>query len=341
MMRSIKRLTAALVGLTLTTGAAFAQSQETVVRLNDYPGIGNPMARVMVDQKLCEKQGFRCTLQTIPSAALAMQALLAGSLDVASVGAETGLLAASKGAKVKVFGAALVNTNFFFAVGNHLGPQVTGQKYPEVVKSLKGKRIGVAARGSAAEYQFASLAAGAGLKTEDFTMVAVGGPDTAFAALANKQIDGLLGFEPVAGMCQVLGACTIAVDMRKGEGPKELVALNGASAPNFVRAEFARDNPKVLAGLAAAFAEAEGYFTNPSHFDELVSMTEKYFPMNHPKRKEIISTALQASVGAVRFRIDPKSLQAISDYMQRTGQLPASFDTAGLLLTNYASSKTD
>ncbi len=113
-----------LAGLSLLTGAASCMAQASLggggetVRINDYPGIGNPLGRIVVAKQLCEKYGLKCTLQTIPGAPLAMQALIGGSIDVSGAAAEVGLQAAAKGADLKVIGNALRDSNFFLVAGN-------------------------------------------------------------------------------------------------------------------------------------------------------------------------------------------------------------------------------
>lgn len=320
--------------LLFISGVSHAADEMPVVRINDFPGVGNPMARVLVDEKICERHGLTCTLQTIPSASLAIQALVGGSIDVASAGADSGLLAAARGMSLKVLGNALADTNFFLATAKHVHADIRDANYPAVMHQLKGKKIGVAARGSAAEHQFAALARGAGMSTDDFTMVAVGGPDTAYSALQHKQVDALLAFEPVAAFCTVLDTCNVAIDMRKGQGPKELIDLNGAAAPNFIRAEYAEKNPKIVAALEAAFKDAEKYYTNAEKWDTVVSITQRRFPINNPKADEIIETALRNTQESVRFTLEPQALQQMADFLYRTKQIKSPLDTRTLLLSD-------
>lgn len=315
--------------LSVFMGAASAQDRP-VVRLNDYPGLGNPMARILVDEKICEKHGLTCTLQTIPSASLAVQALVGGTIDVASAGADSGILAASRGMNLKVLGNALANTNFFLAVGKHVNAAAQG--YPAIMETLRGKKIGVAARGSPAEYQFAALARGAGMKPGDFTIIAVGGPDTAYPALMHKQVDALLAFEPVAAFCEVLDQCVVGVDMRKGQGPAELVKLNGAAAPNWVRADYASKHPQVIQALNAAFLEAEKYYAEPEKWQTVIDVTKRRFPLDNPKADALIKQALDNTRASVRFALNPDSLQAMADFLYDTGQLDKRFDTTTLLM---------
>ncbi|MGJ7524018.1 hypothetical protein ACSFA0_26380 [Variovorax sp. LT1P1] len=71
------------VGFTL---AGLVQAETTTLRIQDYPGFGNFLVRVANANGLCEKNGIKCTLRTIPQAPLGMQTLLSGDLDVALTG---------------------------------------------------------------------------------------------------------------------------------------------------------------------------------------------------------------------------------------------------------------
>lgn len=48
---------AALASLLISGTAANAQE---VVKVQDYPGLGNMLLRVAIAQKLCEKNGIQC-----------------------------------------------------------------------------------------------------------------------------------------------------------------------------------------------------------------------------------------------------------------------------------------
>ena len=65
-----------LGAIALTLGAS-AMAQP-VVRFQDYPGTGNLLVRVAIEQGFCQQAGIRCELRTIPAAPLGMQTMLSG-----------------------------------------------------------------------------------------------------------------------------------------------------------------------------------------------------------------------------------------------------------------------
>ena len=72
----------AVAAFCVATTAALAQSTPPVVRIQDYPGIGNMLFRIAAARGYCEQHGIKCELQMIPSGPLGVQALLAKSIDV-------------------------------------------------------------------------------------------------------------------------------------------------------------------------------------------------------------------------------------------------------------------
>lgn len=169
MIRTTLALVSAFVFALLSTQAALAQTP--TLRIQDYPGIGNFLVRVANARGLCEKHGIRCELRPIPQAPLALQTLLAGDLEVAFTPPEVLLQAVNKGADLKVIGSGASAPTFFLMASSALPMAHAGQGYPAVMQDFKGRRIGVTARGSAAEFQFVSLLQGAGMKADDVTIV--------------------------------------------------------------------------------------------------------------------------------------------------------------------------
>ena len=140
--------------------ASLAQAQTETVRIADYPGIGNFLARIAVAHKLCDKHGIRCEPRTFPSAPVAMQTLLAGDIEVAWTPPEVFLQAVAKGASLKVIGSGATSPVFFLLAGNHLETPNAAKGYPAVMRDLAGKKVGVVARGSSSEFQLITLLQG-------------------------------------------------------------------------------------------------------------------------------------------------------------------------------------
>lgn len=319
---------AALAALAMTTAAAQAQE---VVKVQDYPGLGNMLLRVAMAQKLCEKHGIKCEQRVIPAAPLGVQTLLSGDIDVAFGPPEVVVQAANKGADIKIIGSGARTAIFFVAAGNHLDTPNASKGYPAVMQDFKGKKIGVTARGTGSEFQFVELLKGAGMSPADVTLVAVGAPNTALPALANKQVDAVMAFEPMGGFCEVLKACRVVVDPRKGEGPAELLAVAGAGSVLVVRGDLLQKKPQAAAGFIAAMKDAEAFMQNPANWEASLKVAQESFKIDIAKGAEVVTSVLKSTISAYRFSVDPKGVQAAADYLLASKQLDKAVDTSKLL----------
>jgi len=326
-MRHLLKYAASVVCLML---AAPTWAQSTL-RIQDYPGLGNFLVRVANANGLCEKHGVKCELRTIPQAPLGMQTLLAGDIDVAFAPPEVLIQAVNKGADVKVLGSGAREPVFFLMAGAQLDTPSAAKGYPAIMQDFKGKKIGVTARGSGAEFQLVEMLKGAGMKADDVTIVAVGAPNTAFPAISNKQVDGLILFSPMDGFCDVSKACRIVVDPRNGVGPADIVKTSGAGVVLVAKSDYLAKNAAAVKGFERALRDAEALAQNPANFGAMLKIADETFKINAPGGDKILEVALRNNLKSFRFDVDPGALQHIAEYMHRGGQIDKLVDTSKLL----------
>lgn len=200
------------------------------------------------------------------------------------------------------------------------------------MKSFKGKRIGVTQRGSGAEFQVIDMLADVGLTANDVTFVAVGAPDTAFPALTRGQVDLIMTFSPTDGMCEVLKACRVVVDPRKGEGPASLLATRGGSGTMAVRADWASSNAPTIAAIRQALEQAEKFALEPGNFDRVLEILRASFGLQLPNADQIAEATLRNSIGNFRARGSVEAIQAVADAMTQNKLLPGKVDMAPAVL---------
>lgn len=335
-MTTFKFLRAALLTFaTLASTALMAQTAPVTgetIRIQKYPGVVSLLPIVAAEKGFCAKHGINCALMTIPSSVVGLQTMLSGGIDVATPAVEAALQLAAKGTPVRLIGNISRNGLYMFAVGDQASGSGQPKAFPAMMHAFKGKKIGVTTRGAGPEYALRSMLAAAGMKESDVTIVAVGGPDTAYPSLVNKQVDATVSFEPMGAFCEVLKTCRVILWLSRGEGPKELTLLAGAYVPMVVRAEYAEKNPKTVAALRSALKDAETFIQNSANFDELLRITAKHFKMEHPQADALITTMVRNTLPNLYAEIDRKGVQAASDYMVRTGQLDKPVDISGLML---------
>lgn len=335
-VKAIPGLIRAAIGVAaLTLGAtAWGQSgpgKGETLRFQDYPGAGNTLVRIAIAKQYCEKYGIKCTVRQLANGPLGVQAFLAGELDVANVGSEVALSAIARGADLKLVAGGYAPQPFFVAARKGLELPNKGKGYPAIMADLKGKKIGVPARGSHGETLFTELLNDVGLTDKDITYVAVGGPGTAFPALANAQVDALMIFSPVDGFCEVKKACDIVVDLRKGEGPKSVKAAMGAGGPHWMMNDYIKKNPHVLKAFRLALTDADTFVHNPANFDEVVKITETHFKIPGEDGDKILQATMRNAVNGYVTTVPPEALQAVINAMVANKQLNANLKAETLI----------
>lgn len=327
----MKKTFVAAIALAAGLAAGAARAEETTVKIQDYPGIGNMLYRIAATKGYCEKHGIKCQLQMIPSGPLGVQALLAKSIDVAFAPPEVAINAALKGTAIKAIASGAQLNVFLIVARNELNIPSAEKDYKAMMAALKGMKIGVPARGSGAELQFALLAEKAGLKPADYTYVAVGAPNTSFGALSSKQIDASVSFEPSASICDVTKACTTIYRGAFAPEPKEIAATNGASSDMWVTQETIDKSPKVIEGLIAAAKDAEAFIQNPANFPEALKIAKTYFEFKMPAGDAIMETSLKAAIPAYKAGVSRDAMKQIAANMLYMKQIPEAFDTTKII----------
>jgi NitT/TauT family transport system substrate-binding protein len=321
----------ALVLSAILSTPAFAQVERTTVRIQDYPGIGNMLFRIAASKGFCEKNGITCELKIIASGPLGAQALLSRSIDVGFFPAEVQISAMIAGAKLQAILSGARLNPFVIVVRNELDVPPAGKLFPDFMVDLKGRKIGVPARGGSAELQFGLLAKKAGFAPTDFTYVAVGAPNTSYGALISKQIDASMSYEPSGSMCDVLRTCRVLFDLSEANEPAEIVDTNGGVTNSVVTQEMAEKKPHVVDALIAAAKDAEIFLQDPANIEEALRIAKSFFSFDLPKGDEIMEVSFRRTLPTLRAPISRSALKQIADNMLAMKQIDAPFDTTRLV----------
>ena len=304
-------------------GPVAGQGKGESVKFQDYPGIGNMLVRVAISKGYCDKYGIKCAVQPIPSGPLGAQAMLAKSIDSALIPAEIMVGAINKGAKMKMVTGGAVSNVAALIGGNHVPQPNAGKAWPAFMQDLKGRKIGVTARGSLMETATTWMLLKAGMNAEDVTFVAVGGPNTAYGALVSKQVDAIMMFEPAGAMCTVLATCRVIWRGAADKLPAEQYALNGGGSGLVFNQDYIDKNPQVIEAVIRAMKDADAFINNPANFDETVKIAESYFKFDMPKGDEVLRTSLRLANNAKTYTaaINRNAVKAGLDFMVETKQL--------------------
>lgn len=317
--------------IALAPPVAQAQGKGETVIFQDYPGSGDMLMRVAARKGYCEKAGIKCQFQMIPSGPLGAQALLAKSIDVGFFPPDVQINAINRGADLKaIFSGATLNV-FLIAIRPGLAAPNADKGYPAFMQDLKGKRIGVPARGSAGESIFRFLLQKAGMKADDVTYVAVGAPNTSYGALISKQVDATINFEPNGVLCDVLKTCKTIWRGALSKLPAQIHATNGASSNHVMRQDYLDQHPDVAPAIINAATEAETFIQNPANFGEVVKIALSYFKFDLPNGDALMAATIKRALPAYHVAISRPAAKAITDYLYATKQIGAPFDSKRLI----------
>ncbi|WP_342723541.1 ABC transporter substrate-binding protein [Bradyrhizobium sp. B097] len=313
-----------------------ALSQDlTVVRYQEYPGSNLHLVNwVMVEKGFCEKEGLRCEPILLANGPLAQKAVAAGSVDLILSSLDVMLQAVANGSDLMAVGTFATNNVYSFAVRS--GLEKPGAGYPQNIAGLKGMKIGVSARGSGVEMYAKDLLSGAGIAPNEVTFVAVGAAATTYAALAAGQIDAAVTWDPVPAMCGATGKCSIAVDLRKGEGPADLAAMNGGFVAWQARREYVAKNPKAIDAFLRAQARATKWMREPTNFNEASAIATRHFKLTDdvPNRDIVMAEMVKGSISQIGNHFDRKAIPAFNKFLIKNDVLKTPVDPDSIIYQN-------
>ena len=154
-----------------------------------------------------------------------------------------------------------------------------GLGFPGNLVDLKGKKVGVNARGTAMEFMMDALLKQAGMVPTDITYIAVGGSATGSAAFRNKQVDVLMNF-PIAE--QLLKPNEFKSVARLMEIEKNNPIYNMPQVFSGATCAYVKSNPAIIAAFCAAVGDAYRYVNNPANRNEVIGVVQKTMKIDQP-----------------------------------------------------------
>jgi NitT/TauT family transport system substrate-binding protein len=295
----VKSSAAALAWMTVCVGPVLAQKVElTVLRIQQYQGsITNTPGWVAKDAGFCEANGIKCEFINIPSGPLGLQALASKSIEVSFASTDVAMQSAARGNDIQLIVGTEPKNIFSLCMHVDVPLPHLSEGYPDVMKDFEGRRIGVTGRGAASEIEVHALLDGAGISPNNAIFVGVGPPSTAYPALKGKTVDAVFMFEPVPTICKHEKICTCPFNLQKGEGPKEMLALNYGYQNYMARREFIRTNQKEIDGFIRAISEAIAWIQKPENVEKTIAIVERNMSLGNIKDgQEILRELVKSQI---------------------------------------------
>ncbi len=302
--------------LSAETAAKMMANNETI-HINTFPGsIINLPVWVMNDQGFCKAHRVVCEPVDIPSAPLALQALVSGSLEISHSATDIAMVSVSRGNRIKIVGALAPKNIFTLNARNDLSLPHLNDGYPAVMQDLKGLRIGVTARGAATEIMTRALLGGAGLDPDSVTYVAVGSPATAYPTLIQKQIDAAMQFEPLNTLCKTQKTCVTVVSLAAGDGPADVKALNGAFLPLVATDDYIAAHADVVKAFVQGMGEAIDWAQKPENFDGVRKIAQAHMSLgNLPNPGDLLNLLVRTEIPTLGIHVSRAAVAAYSDFL--------------------------
>ncbi len=242
--------------------------EDTVVTVCDAPSFTQIYAKVMANQGFAENRGFEIDFVACHSGSAQAAALVSGQVDIALNTPDNMLQIRNADFDVVMFAQTVDNHFFDIVVSNNFGEIDCPQGDWEcAMAALNGTRVGVVARGVAAEQIARQLLDSAGFDPDDTTYIATGLAGTTLAALESDEVDWAITFEPGLSRAELDDIGYAPFRLRSGDGPTE---LDWPSAVMITARSYWDANPNTVLNYRAAILESMAWLRDPANQDAVL-----------------------------------------------------------------------
>lgn len=233
-----------------------------------FPGSTvNLMEEVAVRQGFFKKNGLDVKMATGASGSELVSGLLSES-------AQIGVLTPSATAPLTAQGECFrfltsgTRASYNIIARPDLVLEHKDEGWPGSIQDLKGKKIGINARGSAMEYMVNAVLKAGGLKPSDVTYVAVGGTATSISALRERQVDMMLEQPPTQHLMKPHEYQVAVTMFGNDQNPiDELPASYSGTT-----CDYAEENPEQITAFCSALKQAYEFANDPANRDKMIKV---------------------------------------------------------------------
>ena len=142
---------------------------------------------------------------------------------------------------------------------------------------FKGKTLGVTGLGSSTDFLTQFIAARAGLKPGEFSLLPVGAGNTFVAAMKQDQIQAGMTTEPTVGQLIKMGAATVMIDLRTPESTAAALGGPYPAASFYVESAWLDGHRDEAQKLANALVKTMHWIADHSADDFASEMPKDYY----------------------------------------------------------------
>ncbi len=307
----------------------------TKIRVMTYNGAYTSLpAHIAKNLGFYARYNLDAELVVMNSGPAGVAALLGGSLDFAEPPTDQIIENQIKGTDLKIVVGNEIKNFFNLVVTNKVALPNAAKGYPDVVRDLKGKRIGVNALGASTHLMMNALLRGAGMTPDDVTYVADGSSNTALAAWQADRLDAQMAFTPFPEIIAALGTGHSVVDFSNGQGPPILQKLGGAFEAFSAKASFIREHPDVVNAFIKAHVDTINWIKDPANRGKLVEEVGKYVNtaiIPEDKRSQTVGLMIDNYNRFFGYTVDRGAIDAWNQYLMENKLIPRAVPAADVI----------
>ena len=259
-----------LAGIWLGPPPARAEDTKASVAITagSFDGIISPLG---IHLGIFKKYGIDLSTLGVRSGPELVSAVMSGSTDFAVAAPLIAVPAILKGAPITTL---LTNYELDYSLVAPKDSKIDVSKpYPAIIQELKGKRIGVTARGGITELFARKMMTDAGLNLNtDATVIAAGVGVSAVGALQNDQVDVMVIFPPTEF---ILGEGNYKVVVSNETARNKVLGRDFILGVMVANTKMVETKPDVVLNFCKAFKETVDYMHDSRNEKEVVAFLEK------------------------------------------------------------------
>ncbi|MEO5671084.1 MAG: ABC transporter substrate-binding protein [Ramlibacter sp.] len=316
-----------------TAAPACAKSDE--IRVMMFTSLLNNMVTYIAkDAGLFERNCLNATLVPIASGPAGMAQLQSGSIHFSDTSIDNTIIARHRGLPIKIVTGESSVSPYAIVARADLPLPNASKGYPEAMKDLIGKKIGIFALGTGSELFVKQMFKGAGIDPKQITLIAVGPTASQYAALENKAVDAVLMADPLQDISVAGGVGKIVVDLRKaGVGPKEITDLSGVFQVKVASDDFVQKNPDIVRRYVEANRQAVEWVQNPANRERLYQLMKSHvtFGQTVPNTEQLFRRLVDQYAAGSTVVITRKSIAGWNRLQVAAGNVPGEVPWADLI----------
>lgn len=280
------------------TGPACGQGNASLTKV--HIGVGGKDALYYLPLTITEQLGYfkdaglDVTISDFQGGSKTMQALVGGSIDVASGAYEHTITVQPKGQDIVAFVAQGRYPGYAFGIAKARAGSF------QSARDLKGMKIGVTAPGSGTQNFVEYFLDKNGMSKADVSFIGVGASSVAVTAVRTGQIDAISNIDPVMTELEMSGDVKIVLDTRTTKGTLDLFGTAMPAATLYTTQAYITRNPNTVQALTSAMVRALQWIQKATPQDIARVVPARYLERN----RELYLTAFEK----VRDGISPDGL---------------------------------